>query len=444
MIGAKNSLRKGLLNLFRSRFFLIFLILGTLIRIFIGVGLGGCSAFAPDEGTYLQLYKHIYEGKVSTDFSFAHANGFFLAIYYLPTYLIHKLGISLILAIRFSSVAFFVITSILVWGLLIRSPAAMYFEEKINKWHKLAFLFLGIPTVTIWASLGLRDVLIGLELCLISWALIFFGRKNYIISGAIMSIALSGLLNTRPYVYVLTVLALISWFVMEREQKVLPKKVFIIALALVLSMVSSPGTARSVHIPSVNWSKFTYSLSFNSMLSHTFSANSVSLSALRNCLKKNNLGAFSSVGKLVSSSSSSSSSSSTSNGSATDLSVQDTIGEIRNPLSLPIGLFYFLLSPIPGMNNGSLIANVAGLEILFWLVLYLAFSIGLWRRRSFGVRLDSVSIFAMTWVTLFVVFSSLTEINVGTMVRHRAMLVIPMCLVIATTYRKEPKLIPFS
>jgi hypothetical protein len=442
MLAAKTRLRNELLNLFGSRFFLIFLILGTLIRIFIGVGLGGCSAFAPDEGAYLQLYKHIYEGKVAPEIFFTHANSFFLAIYYLPTFLIHKLGISLILAIRFSSVAFFVITSILVWGLLIRNPAAMYFEEKKSKWHKLAFLFLGIPTVTIWASLGLRDILIGLELCLISWALIFFRRKNYIPSGVIMSIALSGLINTRPYVYVLSVLALISWFVVEREKKVVPKKILIIALALVLSMGSSPGTARSVHIPSVNWSKFTYSLSFNSMFSHTFPANSISLTALRNCLKKNSLGVFSSVGKLVSSSSSSSSS--TSNVSATDLNVQDTIGEIRNPLSLPIGLFYFLLSPIPGMNNGSLIANVAGLEIVFWLVLYLAFSIGLWRRRSFGVRLDSVSIFAITWVILFVVFSSLTEINVGTMVRHRAMLVIPMCLVIATTYRREPKSIPVS
>ena len=444
MLAAKKRLRNELLNLFRSRFFLIFLILGTLIRIFIGVGLGSCSAFAPDEGAYLQLYKHTYEGKLAPEIFFTHANSFFLAIYYLPTFLIHKLGISLILAIRFSSVAFFVITSILVWGLLIRNPAAMYFEEKINKWHKLAFLFLGIPTVTIWASLGLRDILIGLELCLISWALIFFRRKNYILSGVIMSIALSGLINTRPYVYVLSVLALISWLVVEREQKVVSKKILIIALALVLSMGSSPGTARSVHIPSVNWSKFNYSLSFNSMFSHTFPANSISLTELRNCLKKNSLGVFSSVGKLVSSSSSSSSSSSTSNGSATDLSVQDTVGEIRNPLSLPIGLFYFLLSPIPGMNNGSLIANVAGLEIVFWLVLYLAFSISLWRRRSFGVRLDSVSIYAITWVTLFVVFSSLTEINVGTMVRHRAMLVIPMCLVIATTYRKEPKSIPVS
>jgi hypothetical protein len=97
----------------------------------------------------------------------------------------------------------------------------------------------------------------------------------------------------------------------------------------------------------------------------------------------------------------------------------------------------FLLVPFIFIDNGSLFLNIQSIETPLWLFIYCLFFLGLFqlisRRREFDYAVMIATLFALE----FVAISALTEINVGTALRHRSLLLIPI-LVIWVARKKKP------
>jgi hypothetical protein len=110
---------------------------------------------------------------------------------------------------------------------------------------------------------------------------------------------------------------------------------------------------------------------------------------------------------------------------------------IQRPLQVLESSAKFLLIPLVFIDNGSLFLNIQSIETPLWLFIYGLFFVGLYqvirRRREFDYAVMIATLFALE----FVAISALTEINVGTALRHRSLLLIPI-LVIWVARRKGP------
>ena len=110
---------------------------------------------------------------------------------------------------------------------------------------------------------------------------------------------------------------------------------------------------------------------------------------------------------------------------------------IKQPLQVLESSAKFLLIPFIFIDNGSLFLNIQSIETPVWLFIYALFFVGLYqvirRRREFDYAVMIATLFALE----FVAISALTEINVGTALRHRSLLLIPI-LVIWVARKKKP------
>jgi hypothetical protein len=110
---------------------------------------------------------------------------------------------------------------------------------------------------------------------------------------------------------------------------------------------------------------------------------------------------------------------------------------LTKPLQVLESSAKFLLVPFIFIDNGSLFLNIQSIETPVWLFIYGLFFVGLYqlarRRREFDYAVMMATLFALE----FVAISALTEINVGTALRHRSLLLIPI-LVIWVARKKKP------
>jgi hypothetical protein len=110
---------------------------------------------------------------------------------------------------------------------------------------------------------------------------------------------------------------------------------------------------------------------------------------------------------------------------------------LKKPLQVLESSAKFLLVPFIFIDNGSLFLNIQSAETPIWLFIYGLFFVGLYqiiRRRH---ELDYAVMMATLFAFEFVAISALTEINVGTALRHRSLLLIPI-LVIWVARKKKP------
>jgi hypothetical protein len=110
---------------------------------------------------------------------------------------------------------------------------------------------------------------------------------------------------------------------------------------------------------------------------------------------------------------------------------------LTKPLQVLESSAKFLLIPFIFIENGSLFLNIQSIETPIWLFVYGLFFVGLYqlarRRREFDYAVMMATLFAFE----FVAISALTEINVGTALRHRSLLLIPI-MVIWVARKKKP------
>jgi hypothetical protein len=89
----------------------------------------------------------------------------------------------------------------------------------------------------------------------------------------------------------------------------------------------------------------------------------------------------------------------------------------------------FLLVPFIFIDNGSLFLNIQSIETPLWLFIYVLFFLGLYQLVRRRWEIDYAVAMATLFVLEFLVISALTEINVGTALRHRSLLLIPIVVI---------------
>jgi hypothetical protein len=110
---------------------------------------------------------------------------------------------------------------------------------------------------------------------------------------------------------------------------------------------------------------------------------------------------------------------------------------IKKPLQVLESSAKFLLVPFIFIDNGSLFLNIQSVETPVWLFIYSLFFVGLYLvlrgRREFDYAVMVATLFALE----FVAISALTEINVGTALRHRSLLLIPILVIWVSRKKKS-------
>ena len=418
--------------------------------------LGNITAFAPDENLYKSIFSRIYSAGFTSDvLGFNGAWEPWLRLVYLPAKLLTYFEFSDLMAARFLAITY----SALATYLVIKIAKDNDRDDRVFKVAIIAISF--VPTVFLWSSIGLRESFLYLEI-----SAIFYGysrlKSNLDLRNTLpLGFAIFSLAMTKNYIYILFLFAtLITLFMFT----FINRRNFLSHL-MVLSLTLLPLAVNPTLIPAIttyfvgqiekvdtielgdvnndgrcdsyepcNTDAKTGYVATGGMTVHALlgelqrSPNTI-LAKLASALGiTSKLEAISKAAIVV----------------ETDKSVLENQKKLSlqqagltKPLQVLESSAKFLLVPFIFMDNGSLFLNIQSIETPIWLFIYGLFFVGLYqiiRRRH---ELDYAVMMAALFAFEFVAISALTEINVGTALRHRSLLLIPI-LVIWVARKKKP------
>jgi len=423
---------------------------GLLHLLFILI-LGPIKALATDEDLYLtyftEIYKHDYDESFLT-IGWPNTNRYLLGIFYLPAKVLNLIGVSPLISIRLGST----LVTGFAMGLCVLIAKKMKTDNKFFRTILLIFTFT--PTMFAWSSLGLRESYIYF------WtSLMFYSFFNYVRLGTrnsllILGLSGFGLVNTKPYLFIIYSFAYIV-MVFISKGLVKQKKILVI-LALVSPLFLNPGSYVDL-IPQARnaFQKISTTNSIDDLASSNTeieeSGNSQSLNTeiqesenqitrgqtttlLINQIERSQIleDIFKNIGllALLESENRRSIGKANSQQAIEDQRALSLVSaSITKPFSLITASFKFLIYPNPVRNNGSFILDLLAFEILLWLVIYFYLGCYLFKRFSREQKLiqlgSSVLVFS---VLLFIAMSALMEVNVGTALRHRSIVAIMVLL----------------
>jgi hypothetical protein len=428
--------------------------------------LGNIIAFAPDEGMYKGIFSELYSASFTSDvLGFRGSWEPWLQLIYLPAKLLTYLGLSDLLAVRFLSIG----CSTLATFLLIKMAKDNGRDDRIFKIAVIAISF--IPTVFLWSSIGLRESFLFLE---ISAILFFLSRvKDEIDIRNLLGLAFSvySLSMTKNYIFILFLFAFIlTLFVFS----FIKRKRYVTHI-LILSIAVMPLAFNPELVPAIT-SYFKGQVTKVDTIEIGDINNDGRCDSFEPCANGSGRGSDkedvetvdyvatggmtvhalldqlkSSPNTIVARIASALGVTSKLEAVAKSAIVAETDEEVvenqkklslqqaglTKPLQVLESSAKFLLIPFIFIDNGSLFLNIQSLETPIWLFNYGLFFVGIYqlarRRREFDYAVMMATLFALE----FVAISALTEINVGTALRHRSLLLIPI-LVIWVARKKKP------
>jgi hypothetical protein len=436
------------------------------LHITFSILLGNITAFAPDEGLYKGIFSKLYSAGFTSDvLGFSGAWEPWLRLFYLPAKLLTYLGFTDLLAVRFLAIGY----SILATFFLIKIAQNNGRDDRVFKAAIIAISF--IPTVFLWSSIGLRESFLYLE---ISAILYFLSRiKDEIDIRNLLGLALSvySLSMTKNYIFILFLFAfivtMITFSFIKRQR-------FVIHI-LILSIAVTPLAFNPELMPAIS-SYFKGQISkvdtieigdinndgrcdsFEPCANANANANGngnedpleyvatggMTVHALLDQIKGSPNTIVSRIASALGVTAKLEAISKSAIIIETDKSVVENQKKlslqqagIKKPFQVLKSSAKFLLIPFIFIDNGSLFLNIQSIETPVWLFIYGLFFIGLYqvarRRREFDYAVMVATLFALE----FVAISALTEINVGTALRHRSLLLIPILVIWVA--RKKPE-----
>ena len=431
--------------------------------------LGNITAFAPDENVYKSIFARLYSaGFTSEVLGFGGAWEPWLRLVYLPAKLLTYLGLSDLMAARFLAITY----SALATYLLIKIAKANGRDDRVFKAAIIVISF--IPTVFLWSSIGLRESFLYLEISAILYGYSRLKSSLDLRNTILIGFAIFSLAMTKNYIYILflfaTLITLFMFTFINRRN--------LLNHLLVLSLTLLPLAVNPTLIPAIS----------NYLLGQVEKVDRIEIGDINNdgrcdsfepCSSGNGNGNGNgnedpirlvatggmTVHALLNQLEGSPSSfvARLANGLgitaklrsiATNAIVLKTDKEvIRNQKQLSLqqaGLkkpgqvlkstAKFLLVPFIFIDNGSLFLNIQSIETPLWLFIYVLFFLGLYQLVRNRWEIDYAVAMATLFVFEFLVISALTEINVGTALRHRSLLLIPI-LVIWVARKKKAETI---
>lgn len=424
-----------LFNPLKSRF--LYLLVAA--HVVLAVGLGEIFAFAPDEGNYLQVFQQVYRPGFNTAsvLGWSNSQTFFLRVLYSPAKLMTMIGVPNYLALRFLAIA---TSSIAIYLLMCVSKNQNRF--RVPKHYRI---LLFTPSLFLWMTLGLRESFIYLALSMICVGIYLiingYGKVGFIF----LFFGNLTIFETKSYLFLLVAFAALIelGFVLigsSKRKAIQGYVVLAIAIPAFLNPLGVTYLADSIRgqVSSLSLVGATSIAPVAKSNAQTASENPASTTAgLQSAFSSHPESVFSKLlSKLGFKSGNSSvgpSNSSTNHYLTSRLNV--TPAHFSDPISIVSRTAGFLFTPFPFIDNGSFFENVASFESPFWWFLYFAFGVALWRRMK-SRTIDGFAIFVLSFSIVFILFSAFTEINVGTMARHRSVLVIPMLYLTVVSYKE--------
>jgi len=424
--------------------------------------LGNITAFAPDEGLYKGIFSKLYSADFASDvLGFGGAWEPWLRLIYLPAKLLTYLGFSDLLAVRFLAIG----CSSFATFLLMKMVKDNGRDDRLFKVAVIAISF--IPTVFLWSSIGLRESFLYLE---ISAILFFLSRiKDQIDIRNLLGLAFSvySLSMTKNYIFILFLFAFVPTLLIFS----FIKRQRFITHFLILSIATMPLAFNPELIPAIssyfngqvakvdtieigdinndgrcdsfepcangNGNGIEDPLQYVATGGMTVHALLDQLKSSPNTIVARIANALGITAKLEAISKSAIVIETDKSVVANQKKLSLQQAGIKKPLQVLESSAKFLLIPFIFINNGSLFLNIQSIETPIWLFIYGLFFGGLYQLIRRRRELDYAVMIATLFALEFVAISALTEINVGTALRHRSLLLIPI-LVIWVARKKKP------
>jgi hypothetical protein len=429
------------------------------LHVTFSVLLGNITAFAPDENVYKSIFARLYSAGFTSDvLGFNGAWEPWLRLVYLPAKLMTYVGISDLIAARFLAITYSALATLLV----IKIAKENHRDDRIFKIAVTTISF--IPTVFLWSSIGLRESFLYLEISAILFCFSRIRNNVDLRNILLLGFAFFSLAMTKNYIYILflfaTLITLALFSVLNRGN-------FINHL-LVLSLALLPLAVNPTLIPAID----------NYLLGQVEKVDTIEIGDINNdgrcdkfepCANGNGNGNGNGneedsvgyvatggmtvhalldelerdpktlVARIASALGITTKLEAISKAAIvveTDKSIVENQKQLslqqaglKKPLQVLESSAKFLLVPFIFMDNGSLFLNIQSIETPIWLFIYGLFFLGLYqivrRRHEFDYAVVMATLFALE----FVAISALTEINVGTALRHRSLLLIPILII---------------
>ena len=407
------------------------------------------TAFAPDENGYLAIFKNLYKSDFSLEGYLGWQQGSVnaLRVVYLPAKILHLVGFSDFYSVRILTIFY----STLTLYILLRLCAEFHILGRSARfWIVIAFF---IPSYFLWTSIGLREVFIFFALVGIFYAIRAI-TSTITKTGVVLILAFASLLLiSKTYLYALLILALLAAVVTLRifTKNAGPNSMRIVALCLI-PVIFFPTISKNivisgrsiVEVKLINPTPTTPTTPTTPNSTQEVAARGQTIHDLNIQIKNNPLLKWvSEVTRIDSVLESKSKSSYLPVGSeeltSNSKQLQTQAATLRDPISIVKGAFNFLFVPTPFIDNGSFFLNAQSYESFAWYLYYillLLMIVGLLRGR-YELNLQTLT---ATYFSLgFIIQSALVEINDGTSVRHRSVLLIGILIMLATFTQKKSK-----
>jgi hypothetical protein len=417
--------------------------------------LGNIRAFAPDEQSYVDAFNNLY----GSDFSLASYGGWwnaqinFLRILYIPPKIFSFLPISDLTLLRIYSCSLFLL------GLLLLVRYSNLAQSKLGK--VAIFLFAFTPSTFLWTTLAIKESFIFFFL------IIFFVGLRFIISSLLVQgflicfISGYALLNLKGYLYVvLTLAVLLVIFFRAVTSFNLAKPTMLVLIAVILPYSLAPATSALMIESAIGFSN---KLSDFRVVDEIYQPDSTQPDSTQpdstqpestppDSTQPDSTQPPGNLGMTMNLLTYEQNQNSAFNAALKILHLDDflenkargyrnlspvELDKVRsldpaNPTDLgPFieGVMSFLFYPNVFRNNGSPILDLLGLESLIWVSLYVIFFIGVLKNRSEFRRLDTRCVLVFSFG--FLLMSEMTEINLGTAIRHRSVLALLIVILIS-------------
>jgi hypothetical protein len=455
-------------NPLKSKLLMALITCQILFVIFFHSIFGKVFFLAPDERGYLQVAKDIY----STDYDYVQwgwpwrSPVWFLQLIYSPFKFMLEVGFPDLIAFRFNAILYSSLSIYLALAIIY----VHYSPTQLMRRHKLSLLSIFLPTYFLWSTLGLRESFLYFSFSLIGSGIVLLTHSRSRLGFLLMSIGCVFLAYTKDYMYLIFAVSLLFLILLRLLKKQISfKATSLYLIALIIPILITPSITLSLHgqvkqivfgeeVPRAN-------LAGNST-GGEIGAWGTERSLVENC---ENNSSIEFILKLVKPSEKISGGErcnypgidTNSSGDASDsgksegteppgLLSGDEIGwetsraaklslepaHLSDPGKLFIQFIKIVTLPLPLFDNGSSTLNIVAWESPIWLTLillvYLSIILSLISRK----KISDLNLWSSIFIFGILLSSALTEINVGTMVRHRSLVLI-LCLFVILTMDKS-------
>jgi hypothetical protein len=392
--------------------------------------LGSCYIFGKDEISYLADLDKLQ----SASWNMASYTGFdgnypfLLKIIYSPALIFSWLGIENLLSLRLNAIFYYTVSGIILWRIQSRLNLPIWFRKI------LITIYLFFPSVFVWSSLGLREswIILGFSMMILAIG----NHENRYFRIFLFLLGSLLLLSLKQYLFLQFLTAFLGTvFLIKFFPKVSGRRMIFFNGLFLPVIVALTGSL----IP----------LQFSYVEPPSSSTKSSTNVAAAVCIENGSGGIFrpliSRMSKMDMSEINQLDSKYATH--ATDLYLFDS--DFRPPentllrpiLTLPESLGIFLFSPFLSDNYNSRFLEIAAWEVIGWAVLYLLFLFSLISFVRSRQRASQLALVAIGFLGVFISMSALIEINIGTIFRHRSIILFPLILLIGEFYsRKSPKI----